>query len=106
MIKVSVMYPNQPGCHFDHGYYRDVHMPLIKSRMGSACLFYTIDKGLAGRAPEEPATYIAMCHIYAESVDSFNAAFGPHVQEIRGDVGNYTNISPVLQMSEVVVGQP
>src|SRR5215467_11736108 len=35
MIKVSVMYPNSPGARFDHEYYRDKHMPLLKARMGS-----------------------------------------------------------------------
>lgn len=51
MIKVSVMYPNTPGAPFDHDYYRDRHLPLIKSRMGAALKYYTIDKGLAGGAP-------------------------------------------------------
>jgi len=37
MIKVSVMYPNTPGSRFDHAYYRDKHMPLLKARMGDAC---------------------------------------------------------------------
>ena len=30
--------------------------------------------------------------------------FGPHAKEILGDIQNYTDIAPVLQMSEVVVG--
>ena len=30
MIKVSVMYPNTPGARFNHEYYRDKHMPLVK----------------------------------------------------------------------------
>jgi uncharacterized protein (TIGR02118 family) len=29
MNKVSIMYPNTTGAHFDHAYYRDKHMPLI-----------------------------------------------------------------------------
>jgi len=49
MIKVSVMYPNKEGARFDHQYYRDKHMPLVKTRMGDACKYYTVDKGLAGR---------------------------------------------------------
>jgi uncharacterized protein (TIGR02118 family) len=106
MIKVSVMYPNRPGCRFDHGYYKDTHMPLVKERMGSACLFYTVDKGLAGRTPDEPATYVGMCHIYADSAESFQAAFGRCAKEILADLPNYTDVSPVLQISEVVVGQP
>ena len=52
MIKVSVMYPNTPGARFDHQYYRDKHMPLVKARLGDACKYYTVDKGLAGGAPD------------------------------------------------------
>jgi uncharacterized protein (TIGR02118 family) len=103
MIKVSVMYPNTAGARFDHEYYRDKHMPLLKARMGERCMRYTIDKGLAGRAPGTPATYVAMCHIYCESVESYEAGFGPHAAEIRGDIANYTDLTPVLQISEVVV---
>jgi uncharacterized protein (TIGR02118 family) len=51
MIKVSVMYPNTPGARFDHEYYRDKHMPLVKDRMGGSCKYYTVDKGLAGGTP-------------------------------------------------------
>jgi uncharacterized protein (TIGR02118 family) len=103
MIKVSVMYPNNPGVRFDHDYYREKHMPLVKARMGDACKYYTIDKGLAGGAPGAPATYVGMCHIFADSVDSFQKAFGPHAKEILGDIKNYTDAAPVMQISEVVV---
>ena len=103
MIKVSVMYPNRPGARFDHGYYRDKHMPLLKARMGESCLYYTVDKGLAGGEPGAPATYVAMCHIVCDSVEAFQGAFGPHAQEIRGDIPNYTDLTPVIQISEVVV---
>lgn len=106
MIKVSVMYPNTPGARFDHDYYRDSHMPLVQKLMGSSCQFYTVDKGIGGGAPDAPATYIGMCHIYSESVESFQAGFGPHADEILADIANYTDLKPVMQVSEVVVGQP
>ena len=104
MIKVSVMYPNSPSARFDHEYYRDKHMPLVKSRMGDACKYYTVDKGLSGGEPGTPATYIGMCHIFCESADAFAAAFGPHAREILADIPNYTDLTPVMQISEVVVG--
>lgn len=104
MIKVSVMYPDAPGARFNHDYYRDKHMPLVKARMGAHCRSYTVDKGLAGGAPGQPATYVAMCHLYCDSVESFQAGFGPHAQEIMADIPNYTNLAPVVQISEVVVG--
>ena len=103
MIKVSVMYANEPGARFDHDYYRDKHMVLIKQRMGAHLKKYTVDKGLAGGAPGTPATYIAMCHLFCESVDTFQAGMGPHMTEILGDIANYTDLKPVMQISEVVV---
>ncbi len=104
MIKVSVMYPNTPGARFNHDYYRDQHMPMIQRKLGDACVRYTVDKGLAGGAPGAPATYIGMCHIFSESVESFQAGFGPHAKDIMADIANYTDIAPVMQISEVVVG--
>nr|CEH71519.1 conserved hypothetical protein [Xanthomonas citri pv. citri] len=44
-----------------------------------------------------------MCHIFCESVETFNASFGPHAQEILADIANYTDLTPVMQISEVVV---
>jgi uncharacterized protein (TIGR02118 family) len=104
MIKVTVMYPNTPGARFNHEYYRDKHMPLLKARMGESCKSYTVDKGLAGAAPDAPAPYIAMCHIFCDSVEAFQSGFGPHAEEIMGDIPNYTDLSPLIQVSEVVVG--
>ena len=104
MIKVSVMYPYSAGARFDHAYYRDKHMPLVQARMGAACKFYTVDKGLAGGTPDSPPTYVGMCHIFCETVEAFQGGFGPHAAEILADIPNYTDLQPVLQISEVVVG--
>lgn len=104
MIKVSVMYPNSPGARFDHTYYRDKHMPMVQALMGDSCKYYTVDKGLAGGSPDAPATYVGMCHIFCDSVEAFQAGFGPHADKIMADIANYTDLTPVLQISEVVVG--
>ncbi len=102
MIKVSVMYPHSDGARFDHAYYRDKHMPLVLERMGSACKEHSVDKGLAGGRPGTPPLYVASCHLICDSIEAFNAAFGPHVKEIMADTPNYTDIKPVMQISEVV----
>ena len=59
--------------------------------------------GLAG-APGQNAPYVAMCHLFCDSVEAYQAAFGPHVREIMADIPNYTDQTPVVQISEVVVG--
>lgn len=105
MIKVSVMYPNTPGNRFDHAYYCEKHMPLVKARMGNSCKYYTVDKGLAGGTPGAPPTYVGMCHLFCDSVESFQAGFAPQMQEILADIPNFTNLTPVIQISEVVVGK-
>lgn len=104
MIKVTVMYPNAPDTRFDHAYYRDSHMPMVKSRMGEHCKSYAVDKGLAGGAPGVPAPYVAMGHLFCDSIEAFQAGFGPHTAEIMGDIPNYTNSTPLIQVSEVVAG--
>ena len=103
MIKVSVMYPYTEGARFDHAYYRDRHMPMVNARLGSACAYYTVEKGLAGRAPGAPPAFVARCAFICDSVDGYQAVSQEHGTEIRGDIANYTDIAPVIQISEVVV---
>ncbi len=102
MIKVNVMYPYTEGARFDHAYYRDRHMPMAKARLGSACAYYTVEKGVAGRAGAPPA-FVAMCAFICDSAAGYEAAMQEHGAEILGDLANYTDIVPVLQFSEVVV---
>ena len=103
MIKVSVMYSYKPNVRFDHDYYRTKHLPLIKSRMGAALKYYAIDKGLADRTGKSPSEYVAMCHLLCDSVDEYKSAFAPHAREIDGDIRNFTDVTPIIQISEVVV---
>ncbi len=106
MIKVSVLYPNTPGARFDHDYYRDKHMPLVQRLMGDACRYYTVDRGIAGGEAGAPAPYVAMCHLFCESLERFQNGFAPHAGEIMADIPNYTDLSPQIQISEVVVDRP
>ena len=103
MIKVSVIYPSRPSAKFDHTYYRDKHLPLIKSRMGEGLKYYAIDKGLSDAAGKAPGTYVAMCHLLCDSMEAYRSSFGPHAKEINGDIRNFTDITPIVQISEVVV---
>jgi uncharacterized protein (TIGR02118 family) len=103
MIKVSVFYPANDGEKFDQDYYRDAHMPLVAAELGSACLRYSVDRGLAGGAPGEPAAFVAMCHVFSESIESFEAGMARGGRAILADIANFTAIVPVIQISEVVV---
>lgn len=101
MIKVSVFYPNTDGGTFDMAYYCSKHMPMVREKLGTACKSAAVEQGLGGGIPGSPPIYRATGHLYFESVESFQNAFGPHAASIRADLPNYTNITPVIQISEV-----
>jgi uncharacterized protein (TIGR02118 family) len=101
MIKVSVLYAGGEGKTFDMDYYLTRHMPMIRELCGPACKGISIDQGLGGRAPGSPAPFVAIGHMLFDSLADFQGSFGPHAATIRGDVANYTNIEPLLQISEI-----
>lgn len=103
MIKVSVLYPNNEGSNFDMDYYCNNHIPMVQKKLGPACKRVAVEEGLSGGDPGSRATYIAMGHLYFDSVEEFQASFGPHANEIMGDIPNYTDIQPMLQISEVKI---
>jgi uncharacterized protein (TIGR02118 family) len=101
MIKVSVMYPHGADAKFDMDYYCKSHMPMVGQKLGAACKSMAVEQGLGGGAKGTPPTYVALGHLYFDSVDAFQAAFAPHAKAILADIPNYTNVQPIIQVSEV-----
>jgi uncharacterized protein (TIGR02118 family) len=101
MIKVTILYPNQPGSHFDADYYISVHMPLAIKLLGTALKGVSAEIGVAGGAPDQPPAFAAICAFTCESASAFNEAFLPHASTLQGDIPNYTNIAPIIQISEL-----
>jgi uncharacterized protein (TIGR02118 family) len=101
MIKVAILYPNSEGKTFDMDYYSTKHMPMAATLFGDALKAMSIDKGLAGGAPDAPMPYLATGYFYFDDMESCKKAMGPNSEKLRADVPNYTNIVPVLQFSEV-----
>ncbi|WP_448044230.1 EthD family reductase [Bradyrhizobium liaoningense] len=103
MIKVTVLYPAQPGCKFDMSYYCEKHIPMVKRMLGSACTRTAAEQGISGADPDSTAPFVAMGHLYFDSVEQFHAAFDPHAEAILADVANYTDTTPVFQISDVKI---
>jgi uncharacterized protein (TIGR02118 family) len=101
MIKVSVLYPAGASAKFDMDYYCKNHIPMVQQKLGAACKSVAVEQGLGGGAPGAPPTYAAMGHLYFASVSDFQTAFAPHADAIMADIPNYTNIQPVIQISDV-----
>ena len=103
MIKVTVLYPNQPGKKFDWNYYTGKHIPLVQQRLKSLGLIGSeVDRGISAADPKAPAPFVAIAHIYFRTVEGVHEGFKTHGREIMGDIKNYTDIQPQFQISEVV----
>jgi uncharacterized protein (TIGR02118 family) len=101
MIKVSVFYPDREGSKFDMNYYCKTHMPMVRQKLGAACKGATVEQGIASATPGSQPSFIAMGHLYFDSMEAFQTAFGPHADAIMADIPNYTDIQPTIQFSEV-----
>ena len=102
LIKVCVMYPFAEGKTFNMEYYETKHMPMVAGYLGSNLAKYTIEKGVASGIPNQPLPYMAVGTFYVKSLSDYQAAIAPNRDAIRADFQNYTNVAPVILISEVV----
>jgi uncharacterized protein (TIGR02118 family) len=107
MTKISILYPNHKGSRFDMNYYLNTHMPMSIERLSSAKGFrgVSVERGVSGIVPGSAPTYIAMCHFLFDSVEDFMTAFTPHASVLQGDIPNYTDVEPTIQVNEVAISR-
>ena len=101
MINVTILYPNETGCRFDVDYYVRVHMPMSARLLGSAVKAVAVEIGVSGALPGQPAPFAAIATFTCESLEAFTAAFMPVADQLQGDIPKYTDIDPLIQVSEI-----
>lgn len=101
LFKVAILYPNGEGKTFDMAYYERTHMPMVAGMLGKNLQFYEIDNGIAGRTPADKIPYLAIGYFYIKNVAEYNKAIAENREAIINDFKNYTNIQPIIQISEV-----
>lgn len=102
MFKVSVMYPYGKDAKFDFDYYRTKHMGLVHKHLKPFGLLKTeVDKGLSGGG-DNPPLYICVGHLYFEARDGYEKGIKECGTILRGDIPNFTDLTPIRQISEVI----
>jgi uncharacterized protein (TIGR02118 family) len=101
MFKVAILYPNGEDKTFDMDYYEKKHMPMVAGFLGKNLRFYEIDKGIAGRTPNDKVPFVAVGYFYINDVAEYNKAIAQNRDMVINDIKNYTNIQPVVQISEI-----
>lgn len=94
MIRAVVIYPRSAGTKFDANYWLTVHMPLVGAKIPG--VRWEADLG----GPDQP--HHAVAHLIFPSLESFaSAASSPEFAEVGADMANYTDITPVMYISEI-----
>ncbi|MFY0673851.1 MAG: EthD family reductase [Bacteroidia bacterium] len=101
-VKVQVMYPQTDNSTFDIEYYTQKHLPMVGGLFGDLVKGLSIDKGISGPMPDSPKTYMVTANMLFDSAAEFSNAFAKHAPAILEDMPNYTNVEPVIQISEVI----
>jgi uncharacterized protein (TIGR02118 family) len=105
MIRVTFLYPNKPGSRFNADYYIDVHMPLAMRLLTPALKGVSAEVGISSAMPDQPPPNAAIATFDFESAQAFTEAVMPHYLDLQGDIPNYTDIEPVVQISEIRISQ-
>jgi uncharacterized protein (TIGR02118 family) len=93
--KVSVFYPSGEDTSFDMDYYRTKHRQICFEHL-EGLERLEIDQVVDG-------PYLAVGHLYFPSLEALQGAMGsPTVAETAADIPNFTNTTPVIQISEVI----
>ncbi|WP_418500593.1 EthD family reductase [Flagellimonas sp.] len=101
LFKVTILYPNGEGSTFDMDYYETKHMPMVAGFLGDNLKFYEIDKGISGRTPNDKPPYAAVGYFYINNIEEYGKAIAENRDAVVNDFKNYTNIQPVVQISEI-----
>jgi len=101
MATLTVFYPQSAGATFDAAYYREKHLPLAGARWADAGMVggeaLIGRQAVGGGAPP----FLAVGILHFDTDESLNAALtGEHAAEVIADIANFTNVQPILQISE------
>ena len=101
MAIVSVMYPVKPGSRFDMEYYLKKHMAMVAETWSPVGLRgYQVLRGVRAPGGGEPVFQVVV-NMDFESAAAFEAAVAQSGAKIMGDVPNFTDAEPTIQISDV-----
>src|SRR3974377_936295 len=106
MIHVNILYPNKPGARFDRDYYLRTHMPLAQRAFAGVLRGMSVEFGINGGLPDSSPPFLVTCHFLFDTLEAFYPALASNAAVLQGDIPNYTDIEPVIQIAEVKLSQP
>lgn len=102
MVVLSVIYPKHTGTSFDHDYYAHKHLPMVRTLLRPAGLqeLEVVRGTKTMDGPTFPYEVIAFLTFPEEA--ELRAALNEYGEQILGDIPNFTDMKPTLQLNDPV----
>lgn len=95
MVIVSALYPIGPEDTFDMDYYLQRHIPMVRGLLEPKGL-----REVRVFSSSPKAAYPVIAELIFDDRDSVDAGLASLGPETMNDVPNYTNVTPIMQISE------
>ena len=103
MFSVTVLYPKTDTSRFDMDYYLNQHTPLVRERLTPVGLTgIDLKESIAGGAPGTVQAYTMITQLNFGSLEDLQHALATHGPELIGDIPNFTDVQPQMQISRSV----
>jgi uncharacterized protein (TIGR02118 family) len=102
MIRVTVMYPAS-ATRFDYDYYINKHTLMLNELWNAhGLLKVEISKGFSGLMPGTKPVYVTIANLTFTSVEALQAALAASGAQVLGDIPNFTDVHPEVQLNEIL----
>ena len=101
MITVSVFYPKTADSNFNLEYYMTKHVPMIEQLlkpMGMKAV--VVEQSIGTPMPDVPAPFSIVARLEFNNMEEMEMGMGHHSEALMGDVPNFSNVQPVVQIGK------
>ena len=102
---LTVLYPWQQDARFDFDYYRNKHLGMMRKLYGKSVGGMQVRKGLH-KGDGSPPAFVASVTIEITSMEGFDAAGKQHLPTLMADLPNFSNVTPLGQIEEIMGSDP
>jgi uncharacterized protein (TIGR02118 family) len=103
-VTFMAMYPNTPNTEFDFEYYTKQHIPMAKKLWANKLLNVQVVKNARlSESHNKKSDYLVIATFEVTNMEDLHNLIKNHSEQLSNDFPNYTNVKPIIQISEVIV---
>jgi uncharacterized protein (TIGR02118 family) len=105
MFNISFLYEKKEGAVFNEDYFINTHIPMVLKLLSDKRGFkgVSVEVGLDIKEPNLASPFIAICQYYYDTIENFMNEYSYHENKISGDLVNYSDVKPIIQISQIKI---